>query len=304
MIIGVDGGGTRTRARLADVRGEILGNGEAGTSNPNANGFATAQTEILEAIQRAFDDARLPRQSVAAACFGIGGVDRAEERARFKAWGEQNVAAKCSVMNDGEIVIAAGSSDGWGIALIAGTGSIAWGKTRAGKIARAGGWGYLLGDEGSGFDLAREAVRAATQAADGRGTEKRLLAAILEHWKLNDPHELIAQVYRSGFKPADIAELAPLVIRLAEEGDAAARTLVDQAALALANTVAAVARTLEFKETEIPLALTGGLLLLAESFRGRVLNELENHVGHFAPVTLVEQPVLGAVRIAMRMVEG
>jgi N-acetylglucosamine kinase-like BadF-type ATPase len=304
LVIGVDGGGTRTRARLADIHGKILGNGEAGTSNPTAGGFDASQAEILAAIQCAFDDAQMPRQMAAAACFGIGGVDRADQRALFNTWGEQNVAAKCSAMNDGEIVIAAGSAESWGIALIAGTGSIAWGKTRDGKIARAGGWGYLLGDEGSGYDLARRALRAAARAADGRGTAKQLLAAILAHWKLNDPYDLIAQVYRSGYKPADIAQIAPLVLRLAEQGDASALTLVDQAARALATTVGAVARSLEFKENAIPLSLTGGLLLQAESLRQRVLAELEKQIGHFAPVTLVEQPVLGAVRIAMRVAKG
>ncbi len=114
LVIGIDGGGTRTRARLANTRGEILGNGEAGAANPNAHGYPAAQNEILAAIQRTFDSARIERHGVAAACLGIGGVDRAEERVLFQAWAEQHIAPRVAIMNDGEIVLAAGSPNNWG----------------------------------------------------------------------------------------------------------------------------------------------------------------------------------------------
>jgi N-acetylglucosamine kinase-like BadF-type ATPase len=302
LVVGIDGGGTRTRVRLANTRGEVLGVGEAGPSNPHANGMDAAQQEILAAIGRAFDDAGIVRQIVAAACLGIGGVDRADERTQFEGWAKQHIAPRVAAMNDGEIVMAAASAASWGIALIAGTGSICWGKTRAGKIARAGGWGYLLGDEGSGYDLGREALRAATQAADGRGAGRALLDAILGYWKLNDPKELIGKVYQAGSKPADIAQLAPLVIHLAEEGDALAQALVDNAVKALATAVAAVTHALAFQEPAIPLALTGGLLLESEFFRARLLALLPP--GRYSPVLLVDQPLLGAVRVAITLAQG
>ena len=158
LVIGVDGGGSRTRARLANARGDTLGNGEAGPANPHAKGFQAAEREIRIAVESAFSDARVERQTVGAVCLGISGVDRPEERTRFIAWARETIAPHVLVVNDGEIVLAAGSPENWGVALIAGTGSIAWGKTRDGRIARAGGWGYMIGDEGSGFDLAREAI--------------------------------------------------------------------------------------------------------------------------------------------------
>jgi N-acetylglucosamine kinase-like BadF-type ATPase len=305
LVIGIDGGGTHTRARLADARGEMLGSGQAGSANPHANGYPAAQTEILAAIQRAFEHARIEKQMVAAACLGIGGVDRSDERARLTEWAQTVIAPNAQVMNDGEIVLAAGSTENWGVALIAGTGSIAWGKTRDAppRIVRAGGWGYLIGDEGSGFDLAREALRAATHFADGRGEPTQLLDVLLRHWGLQSAVEFVPRVYRSGLKPADIAHLAPLVIQVAEQGDLVARKLLARTVDALAETVSAVARQLNFREEKIPLALTGGLLLQAESLRADLLTELKNRGDHFSPIGLVHEPVIGAIRLAVKSIQ-
>lgn len=302
LVIGIDGGGTHTRAVLANANGETLGIGEAGTANPNAFGYPAAQNEILTAIQRTFDDAKIEKQMVTAAGLGIGGVDRPDERARFQNWAEQNIAQRVAVMNDSEIVLAAGSADNWGVALIAGTGSMAWGRSRDGKTTRAGGWGYLIGDEGSGFDLGRGALRAATQAADGRGEPTQLLAAILDHWKLTEPQQLIPHVYHSGLKPADFAQLAAVVSRAAQRGDAVALKLLEQSADALATMIVAVARKLGLRET-IPLAMTGGLLIETEMIRARLVEIAQQRGYGFSSVELVLHPVTGAVKIAAQLAQ-
>ncbi|CAG0945339.1 glucosamine kinase [Anaerolineae bacterium] len=304
FVIGIDAGATHTRARVANEHGEMIGAGEAGAGNPHARGIEAAQNEILTAIQRACDDARVAKQDIAAACLGIAGVGRADERAVWTTWAQEYIAPRVEILNDGEIVIAAGSPENWGVALIAGTGSSAWGKSRDGTLARAGGWGYLIGDEGSGFDLARGALRAATQAADGRGESTRLLDAILEFWNLREPMELIARVYRSGLKPGDMAQLAPIVLRLAAEGDAIAQALVMNAGESLAVAIGAVARALKIENEKIPLALTGGLFLEAETLRAQLLAAARMRGFIFEPVTLVHEPVNGAVRIALEMLRG
>ncbi len=303
LVLGVDGGGTRTRARLANALGETLGNGEAGLANPNASGYAAAKNEIQNAVDRAFLDAGMERRKVAAACLGISGVDRPEERDHFVSWAGESIASHVLVVNDGETVLAAGSSGNWGVALIAGTGSIAWGKTRdhPPRIARAGGWGYIIGDEGSGFELGREALRAVTHAEDGRAEATRLREAIFEYWGLVSVAELIPRVYRSGLVPADIARLAHLVVRCADEGDHIALRLVEHTAAALAETVIATARQLQFPAGDIPLALTGGLLLEAPLVRTRLGTELERREAHFSPIVLVPEPVAGAVRMAVEL---
>ena len=306
LILGIDGGGTRTRARLADDNGKPLGTGEAGSSNMQAQGEAAAQHEILNAIANAFADAGIPPTPIHAACLGLAGAARPDERALFTTWAKQFICAHATVISDGELVLAAGTPALWGIALIAGTGSIAWGKTQAGRMARAGGWGYLLGDEGSGYDLARAALRAAAQAADGRGAPTQLLEAFLQHWQLPNPQALIPKVYRPAFTRAEIAQLAPLVVAQAMQGDAVASDIVQAGAQALAQAVLAVARSLALPALLVPtpLALTGGLLLNAALVREQVLQQLRISEINFDPITLVHEPVNGAVRIAQQYQEA
>lgn len=139
LVLGIDGGGTRTRAQLADFHAAILGTGEAGTSNPLVHGIAAAQHELELAITRAFENAGVPRQHVAALVMGLGGAGRTQEQLELKEWTRTLFAGHVAVKNDGEIALAAGTRENWGVALIAGTGSFAWGRSRAGEVPRAGG---------------------------------------------------------------------------------------------------------------------------------------------------------------------
>src|SRR5205823_15045021 len=128
----------------------VLGRGQAGSGNPRAAGFDAAQTNIASAIDAAFADAKLPLTTAAAACFGLAGAGREIEQQRIASWAEKHgIAQNVRVTGDAEPILAAASPENCGVALICGTGSLAWGRNRAGVIARAGGWGYLLGDEGS-----------------------------------------------------------------------------------------------------------------------------------------------------------
>ncbi|MEX2027532.1 MAG: BadF/BadG/BcrA/BcrD ATPase family protein, partial [Pirellulaceae bacterium] len=129
--------------------------GTAGPGNPRAAGFDVAQSNINAAIEQAFADAKLPRESVSAACFGLAGCGREEEQERIRSWaGERRIAAVVQVTGDAEPILAAASPDNWGIALICGTGSLAWGRNQRGQTARCGGWGYLIGDDGSAYAIA------------------------------------------------------------------------------------------------------------------------------------------------------
>lgn len=309
-VVGVDGGGTHTRARIANERGETLATGNAGWCNVSTYGIAGAQQEIERAIQNAFEklghNALMP-DPIAALCLGISGVDRSEEREPFRVWARQRFAPRVAVVNDGELVLAAATPDNWGVAVIAGTGSFVYGKTRQGERARAGGWGYLIGDEGSGFELGREALRAATHAADGTGEATRLLDDILAHWQLHAATELVARIYRAHdtatpLRPAEMAQLAPIVLNAADAGDMVATRILQHSAQALAQTALAVTRKLEFASRMIPLALGGGLLLGAPEYRELFLQECERRSSeayHFSPIGLAAEPVHGAVKIAL-----
>ena len=161
LVIGIDGGGSKTQALVATLDGLVLGRGTAGASNYQGVGLLAAQAAIDQAIEAALADTGLPKVVVRSVCLGLAGVGRADDRAIFDDWVRKRLpGAAFRVANDAELVLAAGSEAGWGLAVIAGTGSIAYGRNPAGVIARAGGWGPLLGDEGSGYAIGRAAFRA------------------------------------------------------------------------------------------------------------------------------------------------
>ena len=301
LILGIDGGGSKTRAMVAGRAGMILGVGTAGTSNYQSAGFAAATAALREAIAAALSQAHLdPQTPIVAACFGLAGVGRPADRILFQNWLDDDpIAQHQIVVNDAELVLAAGTAEGWGVALICGTGSICFGKAPHGKTARAGGWGYLLGDEGSGYAIALHALRLATQTADGRAAADGLLSAVLRHWNLDEPSQLISHIYRPEVSRTEIATLARRVIDLAGAGDQDARGIVDAAAKELARLVSAVGHRLSLVEP--PVALGGGLLGANSCLRIRLLQQAGVPLG---PVEYVGDPAVGALVLARRLLDG
>ena len=160
LILGIDGGGTSTEAWLADRAGKVVGKGRAGASNAKAVGAAASRAALNRAIDAAFDDADLTGGPAASACLGLAGLDHPDDRRILKQWSvEDRWAERFVIVNDGDLVVASGTPEGWGIGVIAGTGSIAVGRSRTGRSARAGGWGHLFGDEGSAYHVVMEAFR-------------------------------------------------------------------------------------------------------------------------------------------------
>jgi N-acetylglucosamine kinase-like BadF-type ATPase len=308
VLLGVDGGGTHTRVRVANAAGQTLASAETGSSNVSINGLKHAQREIASAIRHALARSQRRRDDIAALCLGISGVDTSRERELFSQWARDSFTPRVEVVNDAELVLAAGTPDAWGIAVIGGTGSIGFGRTRAGSSARTGGWGYLIGDEGAGGELGRAALRAAVQAADGRGPATRLLDAILEFWDLPHPSDILGRVYRAhpdggALRPADLAVLAPLVLAAADDGDPVARNLVMQTAHALAAHVTALARQLPFGPVSIPLALGGGLLVGSARIQRELVHKAAAEGCEFGPIGLAPEPVAGAVILAQRLLD-
>jgi N-acetylglucosamine kinase-like BadF-type ATPase len=204
------------------------------------------------------------------------------------------------VVNDALPVLVAGSPDGWGVALISGTGSLAFGRTRDGGSARAGGWGHLFGDEGSGYSIALAGLRAAAKSADGRGPETDLVGALLERLSLQRPEELIPRVYPMASERAMIASLAEVVVATADRGDAVAEQILGHAAYELAAMVGAVTRRLGLHPGTYPLALAGGVLLGSEKLVDRLRAHLRTAEAQPATFSRVSEPVLGAVILALR----
>ena len=173
-LLGVDGGGTSTEAWLAEPGGRVLGRGKAGPSNAKAVGLPAARQALDAAIRAAFDDAQVTPAPVDVACLGLAGFDRPDDRRLLAGWAEEaHWATRLVLANDGDLVVAAGTPEGWGIGVIAGTGSIAVGRTADGRTARAGGWGHLIGDEGSAYAVVLDALRLVARRADGREPRPR-----------------------------------------------------------------------------------------------------------------------------------
>ncbi len=305
LVLGLDGGGTSTVALLARRAGgragawELLGRGVAGPSNPHAVGTGRALRSLDEAVERAFAAAGVPRKPVRAACLGVAGAGRPDDQRVIAGWADRvGLAHAVDVTGDAPLLPAAGTPDGWGAAVVAGTGSMAFATDRAGLTARAGGWGHLLGDEGSGYALALAGLQAVARAADGRGPATLLTDRLLDEFGLDRPEEMIRAVYGGATDRTSVAALAPLVLALADAGDRVAASLAADAAGHLALAVAAAARQLDLGPT-FPLAVAGGLLLNSAGYQARLLDALRARGLRPDPVTLVREPAEGAVRLAL-----
>lgn len=299
-LIGVDGGGSKTTALIAGLDGNVVGRGIGGSSNYHAIGIEAACKALDQAIENAFSSANLSPDSttVKAACFGLAGVDRPGDQAPLQAWAENRWPGMPAIfVSDARLVLEAGTPDGWGIGVICGTGSIVIGRSMDGQTARAGGWGYLLGDEGSGYDIGLTALRSVVRAADGRGQETLLTEAILTHWGLGVVNDLVSFVYRSEVTKKEIAALAALVEVTALRGDNVSQGILNTAGHELALAAEVVINRLMLPQT-VPCALVGGIFLHGKLVLEQFFASTRELGVVLSPVQQVAEPALGAVRLA------
>jgi N-acetylmuramic acid 6-phosphate etherase len=303
LVIGVDGGATKTVAWLAP-RGDgapPLGVGTAGPGNPRSVGFAEAERQVDLAIASAFADAGLARRPVTVAGLALAGAGRADERDRIQAWAERiGIATRVLVTDDVESVLAAGGDgEGSAIALVCGTGTVALGKNAAGAVDRAGGWGYLLGDEGSGYAIATAGLRAAVRAADGRAHRTALTEAFLAHFGVTAPADLVGRIYGPGMTREGIAALAAVVFEAAARDRTAAR-IIKAASADLVRLVTTLGGRLGIEPGTFALVMAGSVLVQQPAFRASVVAGVRAAGLVPSRVRLVTDPVAGAVSLARR----
>lgn len=306
ILLGIDGGGSKTIALVADLKGMILGRGSSGASNYLSVGFEAACMAIEQAIQAALKAAGLDsKHHPAALCLGLGGAGRPADVQRFEEFFKRRYPGiPLQVTTDAHLALAAGTQEGWGICLICGTGSIAYGRDSQGRQVRAGGWGYLFGDEGSGYAIGTAALRAVSQAADGRAPETLLTRLVLGYWELDDPMQIIPRVYYNAPSPrAEIARLAKVVQTAAEQGDMQAQSILKEAAKALAQLVKAIAKHPGF-EYPMPLVVAGGVITHDEILFSNLLALVAELGLNFTHIEKVEEPALGAIRIAQNIFQA
>jgi N-acetylglucosamine kinase-like BadF-type ATPase len=305
-VLGVDAGGTKTVAAIADEAGALLGCGRAGPGNFDDVGVEAAGANIGLAVDAARREAGMGRAPFAAAFLGVAGVVSPADRDLVRAIAARldlAPSASVGVDHDCRIALAGGLSGRPGIVLIAGTGSSCFGMNAAGTAWRSGGWGHLIGDEGSGYWLGVEALRASVRAYDGRGAPTVLLDRLQQRLALTDLNDIMQRLYVAGLSRPELAALAPLVIAAAREGDAAALGLLARGAEELADAVLAVARRLDLSGAACEVALVGGLFqddeLVVRPLRSAVQARLPG-----SRVTLPElPPALGACLLALQLLE-
>ena len=301
IVIGIDGGGSRTRAMVADHTGkEIVTVEGAGSAVRPGQAERSAET-ITGVVREALVAGGITHVRPKVLCVGVAGAGReAEREALRQALVSRDVAEDVVIHTDAMIGLDDAFGDDAGILVIAGTGSVAYGRGPTGAFARCGGWGPHCGDEGSGAWIGRRVLSVVTAAHDGREPETALSAAILMATQSNEVGDLIA--WAAAASPGDLAALAPVVMTVAHAGDLRANAVVTLAVEELVLHARTLARQLFVDErAAVPLALGGGLLTKGTVLRKRLVGRLKSAV---PGAVLREEPVIpvrGAVRAALRL---
>lgn len=310
IVIGVDAGGSKTAAWVvdssaiqADRNCTPIGSGRSGPGNIRAVGFSAATDAIDQAITRALDDAGLlpttesDRSSIKL-CIAAAGAGRSSEQLQLTEWAINHFGTSAvRVTADAMPILAAATPQQIGIALIAGTGSLAWGRDAQGTTDRCGGWGYLFGDEGGGFAIAIHGLRAATHYADGRGRPTSLLDRFCDHLQIESAAQLVEKIYVDPISRDQIARLSEIVFAAAPS-DQVARQIVDDAADELASLVTTLANKLDFADRLPVLALGGGLLVHQTALAQAVIERIGHAIAEVHPVA---DPVAGAALLAAEL---
>lgn len=292
-VMGIDGGGSNLRVVVATPDLQVVGESHAGTVNPSVIGRETAAGLIRQHMWAAITNAHLQPADIRAVCIGVAGAS-ADHSADWlcEVVGPITPNAKIRPSADQEIALVGAHGKREGILILAGTGSVAYGVNPAGQAAVVGGWGYLLGDEGSGYWLGMSALRAISQASERRAAKTTLTESVLHELNLEKPRDLIRWLYAQP-RNAEIAQLAPLIIQQADAGDAVANRLVGEAIQHLAGHVTALRDILNFPDA--PIAFAGGLLTHPNALSSGLGRHLQLPA---IPVPLYP-PVIGAVLLAL-----
>ncbi len=304
-ILGIDGGGTSTICLLADSAGQTLAQVEAPPSNHRKSDL----NSVREAIRSGLDE--LARKvglnsagnlRLLSICAGLAGVDiEADVQSLTSILRSLTSADYLQVVNDGEIALAGALDDTPGVLVISGTGSIVWACAADGRRVRVGGWDYVFSDEGSGFDIGTRVLRAVAAAHDHRTPPTLLSDGVYQSLGVKDFEELFYLIYLTEITPQVIASLAPLADSAAEENDAIAKNLLEDAALELTDLTAAAAQQAGLNNVpQFPVVPVGGVLL-ANGYFSQRFRKLVSEQFHNSIITEAQHsPAEGAVRLALR----
>jgi N-acetylglucosamine kinase-like BadF-type ATPase len=305
-VIGVDGGGTSTVARLADLTGTVLNRSIAGPSNLQTTGPEKCASIIHSIVTRICREASVQPSSVSMVVYGTAGAGRKPDRAAFYAaikrkWQNfKNRPSGIHIVGDADIALEAAFGGEPGIVIIAGTGSIVYGRDTDGEIRRSGGWGPTIGDPGSGTALGLKALRTIAHTFDGCVKAPILTALVSGHFGIDSPETLIAKVYKEKIHPS---KLAPLVFEAASLRERAARNIINENARELVEMLACGITKFHFKRI-VPVSYVGGLLLSGPMYPRIVTKYIKRLIPNAVVIKPKYPPEEGAIAMALRLVGG
>ena len=297
-VVGVDGGGTKTDAVILDAQQRVIGEGQAGPSNPLRVGIAGAAAAVREAIDSACASAKLRRADLVAAQIGLAGARRRELRERMRETLMPLGIGEIEVVTDAQIALYGATDGAPGLVVIAGTGSICCGINARGKRFCAGGWGPIAGDEGGGAWLARRALRAVAYASDGRGPKTLLTELAAAYFHVTDPDDLTTAIYAPTITNERLAGFGRDVVDAAKRKDPAALQIVVDGGRELGYSAAAVIRYLQMERERFQVAYVGGVFRSAGDL---MLDPLREEVKKVAPRAYFEPPHFAPAVAAARM---
>jgi glucosamine kinase len=299
LYMGIDAGGSKTECAIANEK-EILGRFTAGTCKLQRVGREAATASLQAAVRGALYASSAAAGDVKHSCIGISGASQPE----VVEWATQTLTSLLSgsvtVVGDNVIAHEAAFHGGAGVLIIAGTGSIAYGRNDRGETARAGGWGPIVSDEGSGNWIGRGAVSGVLRALDG-GTQTALLPAILQAWNASSREDVVR--IANGFPPPDFAALFPRVLAMAEAGDALASDLLNRAGQQLGHIALVVIQELwtDSKDVPVRIAGAGGVLRNSAKVREILRSTIHSECPRSEYDNQIIDPILGALFLARSM---
>lgn len=310
FVIGLDGGGTKTAAVLADLKGHVLAEETGGPSNFQIIGVEKAAETIIALIERCCKQFGCAPGDVAAVTAGLTGAGRPGDQQRMldgliAAAGARSLDLKnVTIESDARIALEGAFKGNVGIILIAGTGSIAFGKDREGAVHRAGGWGRTLGDEGSGYTIGRDGLNVVTKQLDERGKETLITSLVASTFGLSTQEQIITAVYRENF---DVASIAPLVIEAAEKKDPEAARILNRATFELTEHIRALLLKLERVSRgrqKVPLAFIGSVITSESVLTNILRQKITFSLPQISIVQPAAGPAYGAVLLAIASAQG
>jgi N-acetylglucosamine kinase-like BadF-type ATPase len=306
FVVGMDGGATKTAAMLTDLKGIVLAEETGGASNPQVVSPEKTAVVIVDLLERLAEKAGCKTTDIVSTVAGLAGAGREGDKERVRnavaaeARKRRLTIGRVGVDSDGRIALEGAFKGKAGIILIAGTGSFALAKDHKEGIHRAGGWGRIAGDEGSGQILGREGLSAVARHFDGRGKSTALTKLVAERFDLSTQERIISAVYRENF---DVATIAPLVIEAATAHDIECSRILNKATFELAEHVRVLVQKIEesaHARSKIPLALIGSLIANDNVYQKILVHKITFSMPQVKVVHPEAPPAYGAVLLSIR----